>query len=155
MAYLRDDGVRRLLGYLRQQIQDNERLAYLEDELRSEYGTEFLREPEMTACFPAEMVSFEISETIWRLRIIGYTRLRMTQRGIHLETVTALFSRFVEHCRASGQLIAVGPYTIYSRPMTLRIDIDAISDEQGQAHTVTVFVGHGDSSGTEEINLIA
>ena len=161
MAYLRDDEVRRLLGYLRQQRQDTERLAYLEDELRSEYGAEFLREPELMAFFPSETVSLEFSDTIWSLRVIGYTRLRMTPRGIHLETVTALFARFVEHCRASSQLIAVGPYTIYSRlapratPLTLRVDVDDISDEQGQAHTVTVFVGHGDSYSTEEVNLLS
>ena len=44
MGRLRDEEIRRLLRYLRQQIEDQEYLAEIEDELRGEDAEEFLRE---------------------------------------------------------------------------------------------------------------
>ena len=44
MSRLREEEIRRLLRYLRQQIEDQEYLAEIEDELRGEDAEEFLRE---------------------------------------------------------------------------------------------------------------
>lgn len=73
MAELRDDEIRRLIGYLRGQIREAERLAQIEDELRGEFGAEFLREPEILSHFPEQILELLIANTNWRLKIIGYT----------------------------------------------------------------------------------
>lgn len=157
---LRDDEIRRLLKYLDGQIENKERLAQIEDELRGEFGAEFLREPLIASHFPERILDFSIAETNWRLKIIGYTRLRMVQRGINQETIVNLFKKFVEYCRAEEQPITVGAYTIYGKPepraksLTLRIDVDNIGDQQNAAHTVTIFVGRGNTSETEVIELM-
>jgi hypothetical protein len=52
MARLREEEIRRLLSYFRQRIQDTDRLAEVEDELRGEYAEEFLREPDVLVYFP-------------------------------------------------------------------------------------------------------
>jgi hypothetical protein len=86
--------------------------------------------------------------------------MRMTQRGIKQAAVTTLFRRFIEFCATSGEIISVGHYTIFGRPMprssliTLRADVDLIVDTGGQAHTVTIFVGRGEGEGTTEIGPI-
>jgi hypothetical protein len=40
-------------------------------------------------------------------------------------------------------------------PVTLRIDVDKAEDSEKEAHTVTVFIGRGDTSQTTEVNLIS
>ncbi len=98
MSALRDDEIRRLLKFLREQIQDAEKLAFIEDELHSDFGAEFLREPEILSYFPIETISILKPETIWKLKIISYTRMRMTQRGIKREEIINLFERFLKFC---------------------------------------------------------
>lgn len=160
MAELRDDEIRRLLKYVSKEIQDTEKLAQIEDELRSDFAAEFLREPEILSNFHSKVLELSINETNWYLKIIGYTKLRMVQRGINQDAIVSLFTRFVEFCETSEQPIIVGAYTIYGKPsshrsaITLRIDIDAVDDKQGSAHTVTVFVGRGGGNETEVINLM-
>jgi hypothetical protein len=72
----------------------------------------------------------------------------MIQRGIKKETIEFLFTQFLQKV----EIFTLGAYTIHGkvkdRKITLRIDIDNISDEEGKAHTVTVFIGSGDSSET-------
>lgn len=74
----------------------------------------------------------------------------MIQRGISQSAVTDLFRRFVEACSASQLIITTGPYTIFGRTeprgrlITLRADVDVVTDESGEAHSVTVLVGRGD-----------
>lgn len=41
MPSLRDDEIRRLLKFLRGKTQDPEELAFIEDELRGDFGSEF------------------------------------------------------------------------------------------------------------------
>lgn len=160
MAELRDDEIRRLLKYLRKEIQDKEKLSQIEDELRSDFAAEFLREPEILSNFKQQILELPINETNWHLQIIGYTKLRMVQRSIGQNTIVNLFTRFVEFCDAVKQPIIISAYTIYGKDkprgsaITLRIDVDEIDDKQGAAHTVTVFVGRGGSNETEAINLM-
>jgi hypothetical protein len=160
MARLREEEIRRLLSYFRQQIQDIDRLAEVEDELRGEYAEEFLREPEVLVYFPEQPEEITALSAKWVLRIIPYTRMRMVQRGIKQAAVTALFRRFIESCATSGEIIITGHYTIFGRPtprsslITLRADVDLVVDTGGQAHTVTIFVGRGEGEGTTEIGPI-
>ncbi|MGQ0763975.1 MAG: hypothetical protein ACT4OT_18445 [Acidobacteriota bacterium] len=83
----------------------------------------------------------------WHLRFIPHALLRMVQRGISLKAVADLFRRFVEAFSASELIIVTGPYTIFGRTeprgklITLRADVDVVTDESGQAHAVTVLVG--------------
>jgi len=159
MALLRDDEIRRLLKFLGSQIQDSEKFVAIEDEMRGDFGAEFLREPDILAFFPAEIIELADNEVIWKLKVISYTRLRMIQRGIKLEAVEKLFEKFLQHCAENNLIINVGAYTIFGKPalrassITLRIDVDEVSDFSGKAHTVTIFIGRGDSFETEEILL--
>ncbi len=113
MAVLRDDEIRRLLKYLLKQIEDSEKLAFIEDELQSEFGAEFLREPEILSYFETEIVSISNQSEIWKLKIIPHTRMRMTQRGIKREEIVHLFERFIKFCQSQNQIITVGAYTIF------------------------------------------
>jgi hypothetical protein len=159
MARLREEEIRRLLSHLKQYIREPDRLAGVEDELRGEYGAEFLREPDLLVYFQERQEEITASGTKWLLRIIPYTHMRMIQRGIQQASITSLFQRFIEFCTRIGETITVGPYTIYGRPeprsspITLRADIDVAIDTGGHAHTVTVFLGKGESEGTMEIEL--
>ncbi len=150
---LKDFEIRRLPGYLRTQGIDNEQLILIEDDLRSEVGNEIIREPEFLRDFTTEIIEFEN----WQLKVIPYTKMRMIQRGIALETVTNLFNRFIDKCVTNNDLITVGAYTIFGKfnrkRITLRLDIDKISDEKGEAHTVTIFVGSGNTENTFLIAL--
>lgn len=150
----------RLLSYLRNRITDIETLASIEDELRGEYAEEFLREPELLAWFPPLQEEVEINGMIWLLRVIPHAHLRMVQRGIKMDTLLNLFQRFIQFHEASGELITTGPYSVFERPkpreatVTLRFDVDLVSDEGGQAHIVTVFTGRGHSGVETEIELL-
>jgi hypothetical protein len=159
MSVLRDDEIRRLLKFLREKIEDAEKLAFIEDELRSDFGAEFLREPEILNYFPTEIVSISNQTENWKLKIIPYTKMRMIQRGIKREEIANLFARFLKQCESENEIVTVGAYTIFGKSdisnsqITLRIDIDNI--EENKAHTVTVFIGQGDTTKTTEVNLIS
>lgn len=135
-------------------------MAEIEDELRGDYAEEFLREPDLLACFPAQIEEMVAASAKWRLRIIPHAYLRMVQRGIKQTTVADIFKRFIEKCAADEQVVTTGPYTIFDCPapramgMTLRVDVDVVSDAGGQAHIVTLFFGRGDIEGTIEIELV-
>lgn len=154
MAELRNEEIRRLIGYLRK-IVDEEKLVAIEEEIRGADGAEFIREPEFLTYFSFEMVEIEN----WRLRIIPYTTMRMIQRGIGQEAVINLFRQFIEFCQKTDEVIIVGAYTLFGKvktirkAITLRIDVDKISDETGEAHTVTVFVGSGNAENTIFLSL--
>ncbi len=160
MSALADAEIRRLIKFLREQV-DAENLAFIEDEMRSEFGLEFLRESDIHSYFPNKIIEISVSEIVWKLKIISYTRMRMTQRGIGEEEIIALFESFLRHCTNENQTITVGAYTIYGKPtprgaaLTLRIDVDETDENENRAHTVTIFVGRGEAAQTEEINLIA
>ena len=160
MGSLSDAEVRRLLRYLRQHIQEADRLAELEDELRGEYAAEYLREPDILVHFPELNEEINTADTLWRLRIIPHAHLRMVQRGITLTGILSLFSRFIGACAASGQVITVGPYTIFGRPTprsavaTMRLDVDMVTDAKGQAHVVTILIGHSDPGETTKVGPV-
>lgn len=161
MSVLADLEVRRLIKFLRGRIADIEKLAFIEDELRGEFGAEFLRESEISAYFPNEVFEISVPEEIWKLRIISYTRMRMTQRGIGTAEIIILFERFLRFCADENQTIIIGAYTIFGKanprslPLTLRIDVDKVDVSENRAHTVTIFVGRGDAAQTTEVNLIS
>jgi hypothetical protein len=87
---LRDEEIRRLVGYLKK-VFDAESLAAIEDELRSEAASDLLREPDFLQYFPTIEIEKTIGATDWRLRIIPYTKMRMVQRGIDETTIENLF----------------------------------------------------------------
>ena len=82
VARLRAEEVRRLMNYLSQQVADPERLTEIEDALRSEYGEEFLREPDLLIYFPAQTSEILTAGASWHLRFIPHALLRSVQRGI-------------------------------------------------------------------------
>jgi hypothetical protein len=160
MASLRDDEVRRLLKHLRRRVDDEERLAEIEQELRSEFGQEFLREPDLLTYFPELSGEFIAASTRWKLRVIPHAHLRMVQRGIGQGEVSAVFRRFVETYTVTGQVVVEGHYSIIGRPkprataVTVRADVNYVANESGQAHVVTVYVGRGDSEGMIEVGPV-
>ncbi|MDQ3061424.1 MAG: hypothetical protein M3R14_00955 [Acidobacteriota bacterium] len=149
MAKLKSDEIRRLTAHLKKRTNDAEQFNFIEDELRGEEATEFIREPEILSYFTESEIEIDFEETKWILKMIRYTHLRMIQRGISRDTIIKLFKRFIELCRKNNEVITVGAYTIFgksdsqSKSITLRIDVDDVSDKKGKAHTVTVFVGSG------------
>ena len=85
--------------------------------------------------------------------------MRMIQRKIRQDSVIKLFERFLEFCRIHDEVITTGAYSISGRTkenkkaITLRIDIDKISDKSSEAHTGTVFVGYGNTENTISLSL--
>lgn len=147
MSYLRDDEIKRLLAYLRVMVEDEETLASIEDVLRSDEATEYLREPEILAYFPALTETLGIAAVRWSLRVISHAHLRSVQRGISTSTIASLFRRFVEFSGQQNVTLTTGNYAVTARPaprlrpVTIRFDVDNVSDTQGAAHVVTVVVG--------------
>jgi hypothetical protein len=160
MGQLRHEEVRRLLRHLRERIDDPERLAEIEEELRGEFAEEFVREPDLLIYFPEITEEFVIANSQWRLRFIPHVHLRMIQRGLKQADLSALFRRFIEMCTASGQVVTIGSYSIWGRPrprsamVTVRADVDVVNDESGQAHVVTVFIGRGDTEDSTEVGPV-
>ena len=72
MPSLRDDEIRRLLKFLRGKTQDAEKLAFIEDELRGDFGSEFLREPEILSYFSDETILIPEAETVWNRKSSVY-----------------------------------------------------------------------------------
>src|SRR5947209_4794398 len=113
MGSLRDDEVRRLLKHLNRCVDDDERIAEIEEELRGEFGQEFLREPDLLIYFPELSDKFIAANVQWTLRVIPHAHLRMVQRGLKQVEISALFRRFIESYAADGQVITTGPYSIW------------------------------------------
>ena len=132
--------------------------------LRTNYAAisdpSFLREPEILSYFSDETILIPEAETVWKLKIISYTQMRMTQRGIKQPEIVSLFERFLKFCEAENHIISVGAYTIFGKAdtssslLTLRIDVDKTGKTENKAHTVTVFIGRGDITQTTEVNLL-
>lgn len=147
MSRLRDDEIRRLISYLRRQISDETILAEIEDTLRSDEAQEYLREPEILAYFPLIVENFRISGVGWNLRIIPHAHLRSVQRGLPVPTLASLFRCFVEFSNQQGVAITAGNYSVTARPaprerrITVRFDVDQVTEEAGVAHVVTVVIG--------------
>src|SRR5919205_1236614 len=147
MGLLRPEEIRRLVKYLREQIEDTDKLAQIEDELSGEFGDELIREPEILAYFPQVSDEFVIGATRWNLRVIPHAHLRMIQRGMRLSDLSRLFQRFLERYRTIHEVVSPGAYIILGRPkarmpkITLRVDVDSVTDELGQSHAVTMYLG--------------
>ena len=152
MAELKVEEIRRLVSYLRNFV-DDEKLSVIEEDLQSEISGVIVREPEFLEYFPTNLVEIEN----WQLKIIPYTAMRMIQRGVKLESVVNIFRRFIDYYKSNDEIITVGKYSILDRvnkkTITLRIDIDEITDETGEAHTVTVFFGYGNTENTIFLSL--
>lgn len=159
MGLLRREEVRRLLRYLHERIEDQDQLAQIEDELSGEFAEEFIREPEILAWFPQLSDEFVVGTTTWKLRVIPHAHLRIIQRGMKFSDVSALFRLFLETFSAASEVVTVGGYIISGRPraramrITVRVDVDSITDEFGQSHVVTVYLGRGDSENMTLIDL--
>ena len=160
MAKISDAEVRRLLSYLKQNI-DDENIGEIEDELRGDYAEEFLRDEDLLPYFPELFEELLVAGGKWKLRIIPHAHLRMVQRGVKINSVCAFFRSFVELYSANEQSIAVGNYALYGRIksqnqfVTIRIDLDTIADVEGAGHVVTVYVGRGNNEGITEVDLPA
>ncbi len=159
MGFLRNEEVRRLLKHLRERIDDPGRLAQIEDELSGEFAEEFIREPELLAFFPQLIDEFVVSDARWKLRVIPHAHLRMVQRGMKLSDMSGMFRRFLETYAAAREVVTVGGCVISGRPkpraprITLRVDVDSVSDEFGQCHVVTIYLGPGDSETMTRVDL--
>ncbi len=157
MSRLRDDEIRRLVSYLRGQISDESVLAEIEDTLRSDEAQEYLREPEILGYFPLIVENFRIGGVQWRLRIIPHAHLRSVQRGISIRVITSLFRRFVNFSNQQAVVITVGNYSVTARPapreriITIRFDVDEVSEMEGAVHVVTVVFGMTTVNSAENI----
>jgi len=154
MSRLPLDEVRRLVSHLRMRVSDPDRLIELEGELADEEAEFLLLEPDFLAYFPGLTENVVAAGVQWQLRIIPHAHLRMIQRGIAMDTVLSMFSRFVEKRFAEWQTIAAGAYAIYERSSNIlvRVDIDIVETGGGKGHVVTVFFGRSASAETVELD---
>jgi hypothetical protein len=147
MGHLRDDEVRLLLAHLRRHVGEGERLAEIEDLLRSDEADEYVRGPELFEFFPQVDEELSIRGERWLLRIIPHAHLRMVQRGLSLRSAAEAFRGYMEYCYAENQVISTGPVKIIdtrarrSAPVTWRLDVDEVEDDGGRSHVVTVVIG--------------
>ncbi len=158
MAKISDAEVRRLLSYLKQYA-DDEKLMEIEDELRGDEAEEFLREPDLLKFFPELSDEFPGAGKNWRMRVIPHAHLRMVQRGIRLSDASAFFRSLINLYAAEDQSVVIGHYALYGpiKPrnlfVTVRIDLDMITDVKGAGHVVTVYTGRGNNQGLIEVDL--
>lgn len=147
MGHLRDDEVRRLLAHLRQHVGEGERLAEIEDLLRSDEADEYVRGPELFEFFPQVDEELSIRGGQWVLRIIPHAHLRMVQRGLSLRSAGEMLQGYIEYCHAEDQVISIGNKIITDTrarrraPVTWRVEVDEVKDDGGRAHVVTVVIG--------------
>lgn len=158
MAKISDAEARRLLSYLKHYIGDED-LAEIESELRGDEAEEFLREPNLLEFFPELSEEFVAADINWKLRAIPHAHLRMVQRGVKLNDVSAFLRSFAELYKAEKQSIIIGHYALYGRIkrrnlfVTVRIDLDMVTDVEGIGHVVTVHIGRGNNEGMMEVDL--
>jgi hypothetical protein len=158
MAEISDAEVRRLLSYLQHYVGDED-LAEIESELRGDEAEELLRDDDLLEFFPELFDEFVVADKNWKLRVIPHAHLRMVQRGVKLNDVSAFFCSFVELFTAEKQSIFVGHYALYGRIkrrnffVTVRIDLDMVTDVEGIGHVVTVHIGRGNNEGMMEVDL--
>lgn len=158
MAKISDAQVRRLLSHLKSYV-DEEQLAEIENELRGNDAEEFLREPDLLKHFPELSDEFMAAGKSWKLRVIPHAHLRMVQRGVKLNDVSNFFRSFAELYTANERPIFIGHYAFYGRMkarnllVTLRVDVSSTTDEKGDGHAVTVYMGRGNNEGMTEIDL--
>ena len=62
MAKLKNDEIRRLMAHLKKRTNDAEQFNFIEDELRGEEATEFIREPEMLSYFTESEIEIDFEE---------------------------------------------------------------------------------------------
>jgi hypothetical protein len=138
--------IRRLLSRLR--FLPQERLAEIEDRLRSQEGPAYVgsASSELLQYFGEYGMRLLAANQVWILRVLPHAHLRMVQRGIqpaHLETV---FRRWVETMEAAGELLIVGRYRVSARlrrgpKVHFRFDVEEAQTTGGRARLVTVFTG--------------
>jgi len=138
--------IRRVLSRLR--FLPKERLAEIEDRLRSKEGPAYIgsASSELLQFFGEYWMRVVAADQIWILRVPPHAHLRMVQRGMkesHLETV---FKQLVETMEAAGELIIVGRYRVSARlrrgpRVNFRIDVEEVEATGGRARLVTVFTG--------------
>lgn len=159
MAKISDAEVRRLLSHIKVYV-DEKVLAEIEDELRGDEAEEYLREPDLFKFFPEIFDEFTATGKSWKLRVIQHARLRMVQRGIKLSDASAFLCSFANLYHAQEQPLFTGHYALYGRVkarnlyVTIRIDVDLITDVEGEAHVVTVHSGRGNTEGMIEVDLL-
>lgn len=158
MAKISDVEVRRLLSYLKPYVGEGY-LAQIENELRGDYASEFLREDDLLKFFPELFDEFIAAGKNWKLRVIRHAHLRMVQRGVKLNDVSVFFRSFVELYSAEEQALFIGQYSLYGRIkprnlfITVRLDIDLVTDVEGAGHIVTIHMGSGNSEGMIDVEL--
>ena len=158
MGKISDAEVRRLVSHLKGYI-DDEELANIENELREETAEEFLIDQELLKFFPEISDEFSAEGKKWKIRVISHAHLRMVQRGIKLNDVSTFFRAFGKQYAAEAQTISVGNYALFGRlksrsiSVTVRIEINSATDDNGDGHVVTVYVGRGNTEGMTKVDL--
>lgn len=159
MAKISDAEVRRLLSHIKDYV-DGEVLEEIEDELRGDDAEEYLREPDLLEFFPEIFDEFSTAGKNWKLRVIPHAHLRMVQRGVKLNDASAFLHSFANLYFVQEQSLFTGHYSIYGRIkarnlyVTIRIDVDLITNVKGEAHVVTVHLGRGNTEGMIKVELL-
>jgi hypothetical protein len=155
---LRDDEVRRLVVYLRSCVATEE-LAEIEDSLRSDEGSDYVRRRAILQHFPSIEETLSISGVQWLVRITSHAHLRLVQRGVAADEVQNIFTNFVELYSRIGELIIQGNYALVGRTRrgitTVQIDIQFLRDAEGETNVVSVYLGRpGEDEDVTAVELV-
>jgi hypothetical protein len=141
---LRDDEVWRLIAYLRLRV-STEELAQIEDILRSDEGTDYLRRRALLRYFPPIETALPIANVKWLVRITSHAHLRLIQRGVTVDEIQRSFVSFVEGSFQTGELVIEGNYALVGQTRwgvtTVQIEVERITDAEGEANVVTIYLG--------------
>lgn len=158
MAHITDAEVRRLVSYLGGRVK-KAKLNEIEEELRSEWATEYLREPELLQWFPPLTDAFIVAEMDWTLRLIPHGHLRSTQHGLSFPEISQIFQKFLRDYVERGEALFEGHFSILgtvgngNKQFTVRADVDNLSLFVGTAHVVTVHPRRGNTEFSTLVDL--
>jgi hypothetical protein len=159
MARITDVEVRRLVSHITGRVTPA-RLLELEDELRSDFATEFLREPEILEYFDELTSHFSAVQIVWTVLCTSHAHLRIVQHGIQFVHVTNCFEKLVNRYFSENPSVFTGNLSIVSKVpkskgiSTIRANIvDPLGLFEGTVRIITVFPGRGNIEDSSEIWL--
>jgi len=81
------------------------------------------------------------------------------QRGVTVDEVISTFTKSVKLCCETGEVFVEGNYALVGRTRrgitTVRIDIERVTDVEGAANVVTIYLGRpGEDDNGSTIELV-
>jgi len=92
----------------------------------------------------------------WLVRLTSHAHLRLVQPGVAVDEAQKIFTNFVELYSRMGELIVQGNYALVAQTRrgvtTVQTEMDRVTDADGGANVVTVYLGR--PSEDEEATIV-